>query len=567
MRKIIYIAMVALVSLGCFSCSDVLDKGPLDKYSENDVWKSTDLTQAFIYTALSHATDMMIWRDNWTDNEAILEDGPTINKELFDRYHDAGWNVYGDIRRCNMVIAKMPDAPFTEVEKKNFIAQAKTIRAMIYFTRARLFGKLMLVKDLVDVNAEMTYPRTATIKETYDFILQDLEEAAPDLPVDASAGALCQGVAYAVLAEAALHGAAYIENGQDSYYEKAVWASEKLFQLGKYSLDSDYKNMFNDFDHSLSSPEIILAQWKSADNTTFQGTWMQRLVPNIANDKLVPDVNLGLVEEFAGWPQRFPSVDLVNDYQVVDADGVARDWDKTSYYQDFLANGGNVSDAIYKNRDKRFDASIVYDGTKFFANTVYLREKGNLYYTSKSTEFWGMPVSGYVYRKCVYESKRLLNTEATNYHYVLLRLGRSYLNYAEAKLRLKDARTAVEYINKTREVHGGLPALPTTLSLADAWKEYKRERRVDLVSEGDRYWTVLRWAKADGLDVVPELTVTQKFMKIAADGKSFEIIDLPIYKDDNERVFTAKRYLFPVPQGERDKNPNLDQNPGWGGDN
>lgn len=95
---------------------------------------------------------------------------------MIDRYYDAGWNKYEDIRRCNMVLARVPEAPFTNAEKANFIAQAKTIRAMIYFTRARLFGKLMLVKELIDPEADMKFPRTATVKETYDFILNDLRE-------------------------------------------------------------------------------------------------------------------------------------------------------------------------------------------------------------------------------------------------------------------------------------------------------------------------------------------------------------------------------------------------------
>ena len=567
MKKFKNILAIILLAMVAFSCSDVLDKGPLDKYSENDVWKSTDLTQAFIYTALKNATDKLIWKDNWTDNDAILEDGRDINAELIDRYYnpDGWWNVYGDIRRCNMVLSKVPDAPFTETEKAHFIAQAKMIRAIIYFSRARLFGKLMLVKELVDPEMEMTFSRTATIKETYDFILNDLQEAAPDLPVDAEAGALSRGAAYALIGEVALHGAAYIENGQDAYYKIGAKACENLFDLGKYSLDKDYQKMFNDYDHSLISSEIILAQWRSPENTTFADTWMQRLVPNIAKDKLAADVQelYPLVEEYAGWPQMFPSVSLVNDYLVKDADGAAKEWDKTSYYQDFLENGGMVKDAIYKNRDKRFDASIVYDECSYFANKVYLREGGNLYYSSKTTEVWGMPVSGYIYRKGVYESKRLLNTEKTGYHYTLLRLGRAYLNYAEIKLRQNDKKTAIKYINKTRVDHGGLPELAETTTLEEVWKEYKRERRIDLVHEGDRYWSILRWGKAENLEVVPELTVEQKFMKISSDGKSFEIIALPNYVADNERVFTKKRYLFPVPQGERDQNTNLDQNEGW----
>lgn len=565
MKKLKNILVILLLAVVAFSCSDILDKGPLDKYSENDVWKSTDLTQAFIYTALRNATDMMVWKDNWTDNDAILEDGRNVNAELITRESDAGWNIYGDIRRCNMVLAKVPDAPFTEVEKANFIAQAKMIRAMIYFSRARLFGKLMLVKELIDTDTDMTFPRTATVKETYDFILNDLKEAAPDLPVDAASGALSRGAAYALLGEVALHGAAYIESGKEDYYKIGAKACEDLFALNQYSLDKDYKGMFNDYDHSLTSSEIILAEWLSPENTTFQGTWMQRLVPNIAPDKLTEDAakKYPLVEECAGWPQIFPSVSLVNDYLVVDADETAKEWDQTSYYQNFRTNGGTVEAAIYTKRDKRFYASIVYDGCAYFANTVWLREGGNLYYASKATEVWGMPVSGYIYRKGVYESKRLLNSEKTGYHYVLLRLGRAYLNYAEIKLRQGDKGTAIEYINKTRVDHGGLPELQKTITQEEAWKEYKRERRVDLVHEGDRYWTVLRWSKADGLEVVPELTVVQKFMKIAPDGNSFEIIDLPNYVTDNERKFTKKRYLFPVPQGERDQNPNLDQNEGW----
>ena len=344
MNKIKNLLTIMLFALVAFSCSDILDKGPLDKYSENDVWKSTDLTQAFIYTALANATDMMVWKDNWTDNEAILEDGRDVNAELIDRYYDAGWNKYEDIRRCNMVLAQVPEAPFTETEKANFIAQAKTIRAMIYFTRARLFGKLMLVKELIEPEAEMTFPRTTTVKETYDFILNDLKEAIPDLPVNALSGALSRGVAYALLGEAALHGAAYIENGQEEYYRIAAKACEDLFALDKYSLDADYAGMFNDYDHSLVSSELILAQWRSSENTTFQSTWMQRFVPNIDPSKLIADVQAKypLAEEMAGWPQRFPSVDLVNDYLVVDEDGQAKEWDQTSYYQNFLANGGTV---------------------------------------------------------------------------------------------------------------------------------------------------------------------------------------------------------------------------------
>lgn len=391
-----------------------------------------------------------------------------------------------------------------------------------------------------------------------------MKDAASGLRASEPTGMPTKGAAYALLAEAALHGAAYIESGQSEYYEIARQASEDLFALNVYSLDTDYKNMFNDFDHSQNSKEIILAQWKSSDNTIFQNTWMQDLVPNNDNNKNKEGSLPLLVEELAGWPKSFPSVDLVNQYLVVDEDGKAKEWDETSYYQNFLAKGGYVSNAIYKNRDNRFYASIAQDSSNYFKNTITMRKKGNLNWASKAAEIWGTPISGYVYRKGVYEAVRLLNSEPTSYHYVLLRLGRSYLNYAEVMLRQNKVNAAIEYINKTRTVHGGLPELPSGLSAEEAWKEYKRERRIELLHENDRYWSLLRWGKADGLEIVKELNTHQNAcMEIAEDGKSFEIIDLPSNISDNNHAFTSRRYLFPVPQSERDVNSSLDQNPEW----
>lgn len=559
--------MAVAVTMGCASCSDILDKGPLDKFSENDIWNSPELTQAFMYPTLNNAVGKLIYTDNWSDNDVIQDNsGATqLNKEQLDQYYDAGWGVYGVIRNCNLVLDKMNSSNFSEKDKKYFVAQAKAMRGMIYFTRARLFGKLMIVDRLIDSEENMEFPRTNTIKDTYDFILKDLQEAAPDLPVTLSnqQGMLTQGAVYALIAEVALHGAAYIESGQAEYYQLAKVAGESLLKLNAYELDADYGKMFNDFDNAMASKEIILAQWKHENNTNFQDTWMQYLVPNINNDKMKETAGPKLNDSFEGWIGVFPSVDLVNAYQVIDEDGEAKEWDEASYYQNYKREGGFVSQAIYKNRDKRFYTTIVYDSTQYFNSLITMREAGNLHWNSKSGGDWGMALTGYVYRKGVYTKKQLLNSVPTFYHYVVMRLGRSYLNHAEALLRLNETDAAIEYINKTRTKHGGLPALPMGLTAEVAWKEYKRERRLELVHEGDRYWSLLRWAKADGKKTVEELNKTHQSMSISADGKSFEFIRLPSNESNNERLFTEKRFLFPVPQGERVQNSALDQNALW----
>ena len=184
------------------------------------------------------------------------------------------------------------------------------------------------------------------------------------------------------------------------------------------------------------------------------------------------------------------------------------------------------------------------------------------YYGTKGTQY--STPSGYFVKKYIYDMTGFQAKAFTNYHQSVTRLGRAYLNYAEVMLRLNQPKIAVQYINETRTKHGGLPELPETMAIEDVWKYYKIERRVELFLENDRYWSLLRWGKEDGGGVIPELNdKVHKYFEISSDGQSFEIKDIVLNPDNQKKRFSTKRYLFPVPQGERDLNEKLDQNPGW----
>lgn len=61
-----------------------------------------------------------MWYDKWTDNDVIQDDGTAsnVNKEQIDRYHDAGWDVYEYIRKCNLTLQKMEEnTTFKEDDK------------------------------------------------------------------------------------------------------------------------------------------------------------------------------------------------------------------------------------------------------------------------------------------------------------------------------------------------------------------------------------------------------------------------------------------------------------------
>lgn len=565
-----------MLFLTAFSCSDdFLDTKPLDKYSEADVWNDPSIAQSFLYSIYADVMVEMVKNplglnnapgtrsDDFTDN-VVSRVNNVVVKDQMDQNFNAGWDVFDIIRSTNLVIEKVNEsAGITEALKAELIAQAKMLRAMTYFTRARLFGKYIIIDKVLTVDDEFKLPRTGTIKETYDFIIKDLQDAAKDLSPTGATGQLTQGAAYALLAEVALHGAAYIESGKEGYYQIAKKASEDLFALG-YSLDADYGALASDYNYAQGSGEIILGYFRHQDVTQTKATPLQRIVPNCSELKNFEWVEPHLTESIEGWAELWPSSELVDDYLVVDVDNVAKKWNETSYYQDFVTNGGYVSEALYSHRDKRFYESIAHDSTQYYGNLITTRKGGNMHWESNASGSWSMTRTGYYFRKSVYEGKKLWANDFVPFHYLIFRLGRSYLNYAEVMLRLNDPTTAIEYINKTRTTHGELPELSAGLSIDDAWEYYKIERRVELFYENDRYWSLLRWGKEAGDIIIPELNKGKKAIEISSDGKSFEIIDLPLDASTNEMVFSSKKYLFPVPQAERLLNDNLDQNPGWG---
>lgn len=582
-KGIIYLPFVMLLLTSCVD--SLLDTKPYDKYTEDLVWNNEKLAQGFIYntqnevlreyylTPLENDKFSGSANDDLSDNMIVLDnlqDIPDIFRNVMSVDIDYGWDSFDLIRETNIIIEKAGSSTgLTETKKAEFIAQGKMLRAMIYYKKALLFGKYIKIDHVLDVDDEFQLPRTETIKETYDFIIDDLRDAAPYLPVTASAGHLTQAAAYAMLAEVALQAASFAETGQDEYFDLSKQASENLFKLipTEYDLDEDYEKMFNDYEYALNSKEIILAWWKSADNTTYKTCHMLQNIVNLEADRIKDFATPKLVESFLGNGKRTPSLDMVNEYEVIDEDGVARKWNETSYYRDFRPGIDYVSNVFFKNRDKRFYASIVYDSTMYFNNLVTMRDKGNLHYKSTQKKATLATQSGFWLRKTTYENQQAQALKYTDAHLVIFRVGRSYLNYAEALLRKNDIKGAISYINKTRTIHGGLPALPEDLTAEAAWKAYRSERRVELFYENDRYWSLLRWGKYDGLDVIPELNKAHYRLEISSDGKSFEIQNLPAgtSHDLNTKVFTERRYFFPIPQKEMVMNEKLqgDQNPLW----
>ena len=100
----------------------------------------------------------------------------------------------------------------------------------------------------------------------------------------------------------------------------------------------------------------------------------------------------------------------------------------------------------------------------------------------------------------------------------------------------------------------------------DLRDEIRRERRVELALEGERYFDLMRWKQGDLL--AKDVTGMRKSTVPASEYEYVK--DIPTDSEGNlvlmtGRTFSAeKNYLWPIPFTQTQRNPNLlPNNPGW----
>ena len=583
-------------------CNDFLDTKPSESYSEELVWSSRSTAEAFILQTYNDVipkyTDFKTEDCLTTNSVYVYQGSPNAVRELVDRGWDFGFGDFGTVRRCNLIIEKVAASPIDEKSKTELIAEGKMLRAMTYYYQAKHTGRVIWVDRVLTEEDDFNLGLTSNIKESYDYILKDLDDAIAGLPTESKAGRLNKNAALALKSEVCLTAAAY--TGEKALFQQAIDAVDAI---QGYTLDSNYEGMFNQ-DGAYSSPEIILARYRSKDNNTCGNTLMQEMIPNQNNDAIKnfgcsPVMKTDFI--FECWMSHAPSQNLVDNYLVIDRlTNQAVPWNESTQFKNSVnevpvsdvadmaydpkelvngkgyvsKDGTKLNELVYGDRDKRFYATIVYDSCLFYGETITMCQKGNLNRCSRvgNPGTSHMPLTNYMWRKSIYNvSPRPFVDVLTDYHYVVFRLGRVLMNKAEALLCQGKWQEAMNVINKTREVHGGLPA-STATNLAEAWIDYKRERNVELPLEGDYYWSLLRWGKYGqeanhGLaptSVIPELNCPATFSEISKDRQRMFVGQVQFTND--QREFRTRRYLFPIPQGVINANPALsdaDQNPEW----
>ncbi|QGY47543.1 RagB/SusD family nutrient uptake outer membrane protein [Maribellus comscasis] len=135
-----------------------------------------------------------------------------------------------------------------------------------------------------------------------------------------------------------------------------------------------------------------------------------------------------------------------------------------------------------------------------------------------------------------------------NFH--ILRYSDAILMYAEALNELGKTNEALPYINRIRErAFNDSEHNYSGLSQSELREKIKLERRLEFVFEGNRFFDLVRWG-----DFVERM---KEHGQVEA-----QLAGEPLKTTITNNVKDFKT-LFPVPQRERDLNPDLSQNTGW----
>lgn len=422
--------------------------------------------------------------------------------------------AYGGIRQINQFLEMQKQySKFSKEENAHWEAQARFFRAFLYFQLAKRHGGVIIYKDLPSSNEK----EISTAEETWKFIAEDLDFAAANLPAEWAAvnkGRITKGAAYAFKSRAML----YAEKWQEAYD-----AASEVEKLNLYDLVANYADAWKG--HNKEAIIEFDYNKDSGPNHSFD----QYYVPQCDG------------YDFGGLGT--PTQEMVEAYET--KDGKTVDWTKW--------HTKTTEVPPYANLEPRFAATIIYAGCTWKGKKMDCSVGGTngafMPYREQPYSY-GKTTTGYFLRKLMDETLTDVKSVKSSQPWVELRFAEVLLNKAEAAYRLNKYSEAQNLMNRVRARVG----LPGKNSTGEAWfKDYRKERKVELAYEGHLFWDMRRWKLAH----IEYNNYRCHGMKIA--NGTYEYVDC----DGQDRKFLQKLYVLPVPTSELKNNKQAVQYDEW----
>ena len=505
-----------------------------------------------------------VYNNEFENNSAYFLAGATdeaqyaLETGAINNYVNGGWSAanpysrtwtkcYTAIADANMFLEKLAQADISSwqynPDYRNWIQQlelfpyeVRFLRAYFYFELFRSYGDVPLVTTTL-TNAEANNITRTPADEIVKFIVEELDEIAPSLPVsyitevNSEVGRATRIAALALKARTLLYYASPLFNPSN---DRSRW--EKAAEACKIILDN------------ASAWGLKLSSYGSlwGHDAFYNAELIFGLGRGEFNSFEMANYPVGVENGSSG---NCPTQTLVDQYEYQD--------NGETFGQRYPGGIDLKTVDPYEGLDPRFALTVVKNGDQWPTNGSQKKAIEIFAGGFNASPKYGATPTGYYLRKyvdgaCVTTAD---NQTKRRHTWILFRLGEIYLDYAEAVFNAtgsaNDATyglTANEAINKLRGRKD--IQMPEFTEDGEAWvARYERERMVELAFENHRFWDVRRWKKGP-----------QYFRSVNVASISSNLV---LTRSTVSRQWDDKYYFYPIPMTELKKNPNLTQNAGW----
>ncbi|GEO02514.1 membrane protein [Adhaeribacter aerolatus] len=562
-KKILYITAFCLALNLLPGCKEYLSEAPLDAPATGEFFNNeTEMNGGLnaVYKSVYWNTGNTAYQsmmDGWTD--IALMRAVDLGEGNFDTFNGQAasiWRLaYTTIQRANTMIEGMEKGK-DKVTPANFNrmqAEARVLRAWAYHYLAFMYGGAPLITKPLTPGEFYTQVR-APKEDLIKFIYDELDAASQVLAwAPTQRGRVSKTVALGIKARTALY------NGE---YARAAESAKLIMDNAGLGLNPRFQDLFTKAGQEPNAGKEIMWEilYSNAD---------------APNQNWVP---LGSISRAAGGQSgRFPQQRLVDMFEARDGKRI----DESAIYD---RNNPRL------NRDRRLKYTVAMPGDTIsmnlntlvydvYKNTTSFRNADGTWTTKANADFdnaFGPAKSGVGLLHAKYTQTNE-NAFAAYVNFVLMRYAEVLLMYAEAKIEQNQIdATVIQAINTVRR-RAGQPAVETAIQTDqnELRQLIRRERVAELAMEGFRWFDIRRWGIAEV--VMPQQVIgipkTPTTVPPIPNFKLTPVHDLnniPNYAGQEALRFTReqrfwypKLQLLPVPQAERDLNPDLSQNPGW----
>jgi len=405
--------------------------------------------------------------------------------------------------------------------------EAHFLRAYNYFFLTYLYGDVPYITSAAD----SIYPYRAPHAEIVNLMIADLQMAETLLPsVTAYRGTENIG--------RASKGSSIALLGKIYCYEKR-WAEaetelKKLVATDDYQLNANFVDQFTTINGENSNESIFEIQYiadQGDDKVSAYATFCGIGAADLGGDDDYDDSGFGYNE---------PTEYLTDMYQTKNGYDVTSTWVSNNAAQDFYSFSSADPEFIptnsFANRDPRLMWTVMYEGSPYLAQN----------FPKNSFTADDPPMQNYGTVKYIVLQNSSLNS---GQNHIAIRYADMLLLLAEALMEQNKGSEAATFVNMVRSRPSvAMPDIPANVVANQILlRDYIHKERIrELAMEfGHVYFDLIRWG-----------VYSSEMNKYWTAGKHGNT-------NATQANFTATQNLWPIPQGERDLNKNLTQNPGY----